>query len=775
LGKAEARTYYLEILAQQKDALVLSRLAAIEMDGGDYLSAMERLNSSVRMDPQDTEAQALLAQCKQTLLQKAAKLMEQAQSAFENGELKEAQRLCVEATETHMDGGAAERLLVQIRKDTASSQAELLVEEAEDAAKKKEWRIALQKLRAAHELDPSCVSATRKLTTRVEKQLSSQSFATHVEVGRMRQDQGDFSGALMAYQRALETGTDFSQQDLDNPLVALLNENAERSQTHLSERALEGLASLYTAKEQHAAGRHEDAVLALEEATRHLGNSPSVQSFAAILSSLTEQRRQKQLEGLLERAELFESQGQLGSALAALDEVVTLGLESPSVAGTRKRLKDALEGSERRQKLTHRLERLADEQDWWRLSRELKSNTEALPQADRKSLSARVKKGIQSRWAIQNMGTQKAGKAGALVLPDEFSKEAMEGAVWEVDKYGKQLVGGAEKYLWVGELPELGHGTLYELPQEVRFTLGEMRILPSPRGILLFNGNTRELTTIVAVDNGLAIADHIDLSRHIPAPPKNAFCTGTVEADYCDLSDRLLALVPLEKSRLLSVSVDDGRVHHEEQINAPLFNLQKVAHDSAGRFTVQYYMDLTRPPLRYYNFAVVDGRAKVHKKVLYGDLDELMFGIQRVARLGDLSAELFCQYSYLDPFRGQVVNDLCGFAQMKNDWEIYYSTSRPDNWLGDGRLISTPFALEARTASLLFGWQSVEAGKAQGITSLAIERFGRQWDFVLDPEWQLERLFEERENGRCYALLRKGSQLSVHLLDSENQCIAGLS
>ena len=76
---------------------------------------------------------------------------------------------------------------------------------------------------------------------------------------------------------------------------------------------------------------------------------------------------------------------------------------------------------------------------------------------------------------------------------------------------------------------------------------------------------------------------------------------------------------------------------------------------------------------------------------------------------------------------------------------------------------------------MLFGWQSIEAGKAQGITSLAIERFGHQWDFDLDPEWQLVRLFEERENGGCYALLRKDEQLSVHLLDSENQCVAGLS
>ncbi|HIN84929.1 MAG TPA: hypothetical protein EYN06_00510 [Myxococcales bacterium] len=777
LGFSAAREHYVDILTQEKDALVLSRLAAIELDSGDYLSAQKGLKLSLKLDPTNTEAHALLAECNQRLVQTASTLIQQAEAAFDLGELDEAKRLCESASATHLDNGAAERLLDKIRLLNATSEAQLLIKEAEADAKMKQWRKALKKLNKAHELDLDCIVPTQQLTNKVEMQLASQNFTTHQEVGTARQAQGDYSGALMAYQRAKETGTPWSGEDLGNPLIALLNDTAEQTPTHLNERALEGLAALYSAQEHHGAGRLNDAQQALEEAERHLKNNPAIERFSQTLQSESRQRNQLRVETLLERATALSNNGQFSSALGVLDEVIALDLENAPANALRTQLKDSLEQTERDQKLLTRLERLAEQHDWWRLRQELTDSSEALTPAAHKKLETQVIQGIESTWKVLNLRTQEATVTGAHELPADFSRALKEGVAWAVDSSAGQWIGGAGRLLLICSLPDLKQSRLFELPEQLQIEIGVTRILPSPHGILLFNGKTRELTTLRTNKNGLTVEAHLELGRQIPLPPKSDFNSGVVEAYYCEKSDRLVALVPLEKSRLLSVGVDNGRIHHEERANATLFNLQKVEHDPEGRFTAQSLRNLysNRP----YNFAVIDGRAKVRKRVFYGDLEDPMVAISKVTYFPKVSAQLFCQYSCINPLLSAVMqnwNDSqLAFAQMKNDWDLFYQTNRLDMWLGDHRALCTPFAIHGDSESLIFGWQSTDKQQATGITSLAIERFDRQWDCTLDSEARLENLFEDRPNGQTFALIRRGESLSLHTVDHANRTLKGLA
>jgi len=287
----------------------------------------------------------------------------------------------------------------------------------------------------------------------------------------------------------------------------------------------------------------------------------------------------------------------------------------------------------------------------------------------------------------------------------------------------------------------------------------------------VLDGNAKTLTFFRFEGDQMLVDDRMDLSRILggQSDPKRL----VTETQLCPTTGRLLVLETQQqrgrKSRLKSVSLDDGQVHHEESFPYPVFNLQRIHGDTL--FTVQRLLDWSRPQANFYNFAVVDGHARIEKRIGFAELELPMHSIRHIARGGGETSDLYCQYNYLEPFTGQISQGTCGFAQIRPDWGIYYQTNETERWFDEPRQIAGDFGVHTPSQSLIVPWRNLSDPASGGLSVVAFNGFQHQWSATLPNAWEWAGLIVPPRSEHPVVIARSDDGVQLHSVDMEKQSL----
>ena len=770
----EAYDQYESLLASGKPELVVvRRLGRMDLDANRLALAEQRLQAAGRLDPGDVRARTLLERCRSARGDVATALLEEAKAARAAGDGPRARAICADMAKRGLAHPGLDGLRADLDADDARAEAAGFLDDAQVLADIADWRHAAHALREAHQLDPSLVESTAALTTRVHAALAAEDCATHSATALERAAKGDPAGALMAFQRAISTGVPLPPPADEHPLLATLRGYHERRGGAPDHHVCAALAALHQAQQHHAAGEHLEAEAALRTARRHLRDDAEVTALAASLRAVRQRERQARAQADLERATALEAEGALQAALDALEAAVRMaGGEVADSEVRRARLRAALDRSETLTRLTRRLEKHAAGAEWWQVRRVL-AETPLAEEPDIRPYADRASAAIQQSWQVTRLADP-ASTPGRL----DLSSLGLEGTALlylESERADTVLV-GAGHVLAIVNPTDLAVRAIHRLPEGVRLDTRTSRLFIAGSRVLVFDGETRTLTVLGDLDAGeLRVEDRLQL-RGLPGTADPAKLA--TETLYDATSGRLLTLLTGQRGRfegrLLSMDLTDGQVRNEEGFNHAVFNLRHIV--GTDQYTVQRLLNARRLTPNFYNFAVIDARTRVRSRRFYPDFGEPMHALRRISYIPNEKAPFVLQYWFLDPFSGQVLDHSNGFAQLKEDWSVYYQVSDPDTWMRDDRTLMTAFAVHAPTSSLIFHWRRYgsrkDAPPAHGVAGFALDGLNELWSTdTPTPEDKVTRVYDHRASDSVLALLDTAEGPSLRVVDPENHTL----
>ncbi len=772
LGHAEeALEHYTALSRGTADALVLRRLGDLEHRVGNLAEAERLLAKSVSLDPGNADARRLLDACRSARGDVASQLLEQAEAARASGDLAGARAICADLTGRGLTGARLARLLAALDAEQHRSRAEELIARAQACAEAAQWREAAKALKAAHREDASSRKATRELNSRVQAAIADENCRTHIAFGQERAGAGDTLGALAAYHRAIETGAKIDAEAAEDALLSRLIAYVGRTRHKITDRHLEGVAAVHTAADHFSRGRVREAETALREARRHLKNDKDVVSLEREIRFGQAQRSRQKADEHVAASRACEQRGDLEGALSALDQAVhVLGADFDDTAERRRGLRASIARNQAHATQMKLLARIADAGQWWRLQREIAGSATHAEDPAIVELCARATAAIQRDWQIRNTAPPKVGADGILNLT--ALKDGRDGPLLRcLDSAGGRLLLAAGDALYIGDLDTLELSAAYTLPAGLAISGAGTRLFCDGDNVLVFDGDKRELTVISPSGDSLEIADRVPLDKAIPrGEDAEKVAQETV---FDQPSGRLLTLLKGQrgrhKGRLLSISTADGLVHNEETFSYAVFNLRAIG--GSQQYTVQRHMDLRRLVPSFYNFAVVDARTRIHERPFYPDFGQPMHAIRRIAAAPGLEAPLFCQYWFIEPFTGQVVDHSNGFAQLRSDFSVFYQVSDPDtSWMDDDRTLMTAFAVHDPSRTLVFHTRRYGKKGTHGVAAFSFDGMRLAWDFDADAGLEIRSLLEDRTGGRVYAIVEDAEKTrTLRRIDVENR------
>ena len=750
LGKYDgAREHYERLLKGEADPFVLRRLGELALRGGRVHEARERLQQAVRLAPGDPEVRDLLGRCESAASGEADALLSEARARLDAGDLGEARRLVAQVAERWRTHSGVERLRLAIDAAATREKAAAMASEANRLAAVGEWRAALQAIKDALRHDEGLRVALSDLSGAAERAVAAEDAAGHVKAARARAAEGDLPGALGAWLRAIETGVALPEEAAAEPLVQRLRRHLRRGK--LDGRAVEGLAALHRADGFVKAGRLTEAEAALRDARRHLKDDSDARGIEAAIASIREEDRRKEAGARLAEADKAEAAGDFAAALAALERLPDG--KGQDTSARRRRLREAIAANEAARALEARLLKLADTGEWWRLRRELRAPGAPVAPA----LAERASAAIAAEWAVELLPPPFTRTPGTLDLA-QLGLSADADPLVAIDE--RRVIAALGDRLLVADLADLGVRWNLRLPARLALDRKTTRVFGADDRLHLLDCRTRTLTTLLLRAGGAEVVERVDLDRGAPTfdePHRMA-----EESAFDAATGRLLLLAGgPRQSRLVSVSVEDGQVRGDETFAFPMFALRPIVGDPEGRFTVQRFLDLTKPQARFFSFAVVDARAKVLRKVLHADIEEPMHAIRRIAHIDGAAAPLLAQYWFINPFTGQVAQDSNALMQLRPDFDVFYHNSQPDLWLGDDRVISGAFAVAQGV--LVLPWRRHGKKGGDGLSGLAIDRYQKTWDLDVPEGSRLVGVLDR--SGRCFAVLKSALGTVVRAVD----------
>ena len=769
-----AAKLYEELLAQADDPDLLAALADIDLHEGRVDKAQQRIKSVLKQDPSHKQARTLLDRCKRSLHSEADHWIARAQAALDQGELDDARDALDTLSRRKVHHPQITPLRTRLETMEANTIAADQIKRASLLADQGDWRQVVQLLRQAQQSMSSISDETASLLHKAEQAVAKEDCAHHLQEAATRFDGGNVAGALRSFHRALATNENFPDDVDSHPLLAVLRPTLKLlGRTAPTDRTYDGLAALFKARKHLENTAWDDAENDLRDARRHLRNHPEIDALEQSLANARAEKKQSLVATWIAEARRLEESDQLVEALEALENAVDLkGGDFDDTDAWRNRLRAQTSERSKRTSVYKRLQQLASQEDWWRLQRELNATGNVLSKDDTDVWQRRAQVGIQTAWQIETRSAPTKTPVGRLPLSAlDWSPECQQKVIVHPSTTENILWLGAGQHLARVSLPNLRVQNVYGIPKTIEIASSTTRLFDWENRLILLDGNAKALTFLRFEDDQMHVEDRMDLSRILggQSDPKRL----VTETQLCPITGRLLVLETQQqrgrKSRLKSVSLDDGQVHHEESFPYPVFNLKPIHGDSF--FTVQRLLDWSRPQANFYNFAVVDGHARIEKRIGFAELELPMHSIRHIARGGTETSDLYCQYNYLEPFTGQVSQGTCGFAQIRPDWDIYYQTNETERWFDDPRQIAGEFGIHTPSQSLIVPWRTLSDPTSGGLSVIAFKGFQHQWSATLPNAWDWGGLLVHPGSDHPVVIARSDEGVQLHSVDMENHSL----
>ncbi|MFT5430047.1 MAG: tetratricopeptide (TPR) repeat protein, partial [Myxococcota bacterium] len=746
-----------------QQSLVEQRIGDIQSRLGNPRIGVRHLEAALKLDNGNSDARRLLEKAKASLEDVAGGLYAKAHEAFDRGDLDSAAAFCQEVSDQGLKHSDTERLHQKIVACNQRDAAISAVVETKSLVKSKDWRGASEALRRARQLDEAVWGEAKDLADTVEAALAVEQCTGQLQVARSRQAEGKLVGALMSLSRALDTGAPIPSTDVEEPLMARLQRFEARSGAgrRPTERQLEGLAALHLADQALIAGDPRAAEAALKDARRYLKGDAELAELTGRLGAVSAGARAQAVAGLIERAGESEAAGDLRAALIALDRAVDLDPgQISALEPERRRLRDALKASDAETQVASQLQRLVDAEAWWRVRRAVRDSSVDSARIREFSDAATVQ--IQSRWALTARPVAKG--SGCELKHYDLAEKYGSRVVVHVDEAGGRLLIGVDSRLIIAALDTLKVTADYALPVGLSISRATTRIFGCEGGVVIFSSDGRVVTRLTEGPSGLVMDDRYELTRALSGATDDARLAS--ETQFDPTTGRWLFLLTDQTgrydSRLLSIGVEDGQQHGEERFSGRAFNLRRIW--GTDQFTVQKVLTLHRMTASAFNFAVVDGHAKVHDRPLFGDLMEPMHAVRRVTKLPSDACYLV-HYWFSEPFTGQVIEQSSGMLQAKSDWSIFYQSSRPEDWLGAERVVAGSVAVHESSKRIALPYRTAEKKPTHGISVLAIEQWRERADIELPPGHRVLRLLEDRTRDQVLAIMMEEGEITIRRVD----------
>ena len=773
----DALTIVQKLLVSREDVELLVQRARIQSKLGQHAQAAKQLRLILKSEPNLGEARKLLKECEAQVHGQAAGAVETLQAAIDNADITQARDVLQQLDkqkQIHPQLSALRKAVDRLEQD---AEAEALVTEAQTLAESGDWRGVRQALIRAQRCNPTIAARGEVLLEKAKEAVQQTDFDQHIASAMARVEQKLWTEALLEFNRALDIQTTVPKTVANHPLFQLLKISIDKATSFKpSERSFEGLTALYVAQQMAEAGHTATALDSLREAKRLLRTHPEMEALERSLEQSSTLAKRSRVEGLLQKAHTLEEQGNMRAALVAIEQAISLdGTPSTETVEWRDKLRNQLRQEEQRGTTLTRWKQMAEQADWWRLKRAISQETSDAVREDAKKLIAQMQDGIANEWAVAAVAHTAAPKSAVLALSDlEWSQEQQDEMLIHAAP-GHALWVGAQNTLAVLDAASLSIRQVLRVPAAMELSRAHWRLFPHNQQLIAVDCKARCATILEFTETNACIVDRVDLGRSMggeKSPERLAS-----ETQWCADSNRLLVLETDhgrgKKSRLRSIDLSDGQVHHTETFPYPVFGLKRV--HGGSNFTVQRLLDWSRPQAHFYNFAVVDGHAKVMKRAAFPALELPMHSVQRLFSIDEQDSGYLCQYWYLEPFTGQVGQHSCGLMQTRDDWSVYFQSSETEQWLREPARIAGLMGYHRPSQTILYPWQSIQNENQFGISGITVDGFEHSWSVRLPGGHTLQAIVSLESSDYAIVVSRGEGGVALRTLDVTNHTWGGPS
>jgi len=769
----EALSLVLALLAIQEEIVLNVQRARLLYRRGEQSRAAKVLRTVLKEDPNHSEASKLLKEYEAHIHGQADSTVESIQDAIERSDRETARSLLEEMAKSNQTHPLFNTLKKSVARLENQAEASALIQQAEALLEKEDWRGIRQRLMRAQEYCVDTMAPHGAFLQRAEAAVQAMDLRQYIANAERCLEQKEWAAALQAMHRAVEHEDALPPTITEHSLHALLQRSLnDVSGFKPSDRSFDGLASLFEAIQFHQGGQTASAQDALREAKRLLRSHPDITQLEEEVDRSAQMAELSRGDGLLSQAAALEKEGNIEQALAHVEQALSGQVTDRNDAiEWRDRLRETLKQTDQQESILNRWTQLAHSGRWWRLKRAMATEGMDSSRTEVVDLRQKMEKAIADQWSVHAVAHSTATRAGALHL------DSMN---WSAEQQADMLLyTPQDSTLWLGahqDLIRVNAKTLevelrLRLPDAIQVTRKHWRFFAHNEQLIFIDCLGRTATLLVGDCDSPQITHRIDLGRSLGREKEAS--TLAQEIQWCPQSERLLVLETAhgrgKKSRLRSIGIGDGQVHHAEVFPYPVFGLKTVRGD--GRFTVQRMLDWSRPQANFYNFAVVDGKAKVLHRAAFPALELPMHSIRRLYRIDDENSGYLCQYWYIEPFTGQVAQHSGGLMHMKSDWSVYFQSTETEQWLREPRRLVGNMDYHRPSKTILYPWQDLKDGDAYGVSGIAVDGFEHAWSVPLPTGQKLEALIAP-SHGEHTTIVSAGNQGTVlYRLDVDNRCL----